>query len=70
MKVIAEVNEKEYGLLCKPSDVEPLMQALGELYQIIWIEAHYDPANEHTETFALKLLSLIDKANEILRFKS
>jgi hypothetical protein len=69
MKVIAEVDEKQYGLLCKPSEVEPLMQALRSLYSIIWPEACYDPFNKDTEAFAQRLLPHIQQANEILQFK-
>ncbi len=69
MKVIAEVNEKEYGLLCKPSEVQPLMAALGQLYSLIWPEACYDPMTKETEAFARRCLPHIQALNEILHFK-
>ena len=69
MKVIAEIDEKEYGLICKLSEVEPLMKALGAMYCIIWPEACYDPLNASTRKLAEELLPHIQKANEILRFK-
>jgi hypothetical protein len=69
VKVIAEVDEKEYGLLCKPSEVEPLMKALRSLYSIIWPEACYDALNKDTEKFAQDLLPWIQQVNDILGFK-
>jgi hypothetical protein len=69
MKVIAEVDETAYGLLCKPDEVQPLMDALSRLYGIIWTEACYDAYNKDTEAFARRLLPLIQKCNEILQFR-
>lgn len=69
MKVEVEICEREYGLLCRPEEVEPLMRTLSELYGLIWAEAKYDPCNEQTKEFASRLLSLIRAANKILRFK-
>ena len=69
MKVIAEIDEKEYGLLCKPSEVQPLMQALSRVYSLIWCEACYDPYNEETRKFAQRMLEDIQLANKILQFK-
>ena len=68
MKVLAEVNEQDYGLLCAPSEVEPLMKALRTIDGLIWIEVCYDPFNEQTRAFARKLSPYIVKVNEILRF--
>lgn len=69
MKVLAEVDEQAYGLLCKPDEVEPLLKALREAYSIIWCEACYDPVNEATQRICQRLLPLIQHANAILRFK-
>jgi hypothetical protein len=69
MRVIAEIDEKDYGLLCKPSEVEPLMKALSNIYGLIWCEACYDPDNESTQKFARRLLDDIQFVNSILQFK-
>ena len=69
MKITAEVDEKAYGLLCQPNEVQPLMKALSELYSVIWTEACYDALNESTKTLCKKLLPFIEQANEILEFK-
>ena len=69
MRVIAEIDEKECGLLCKPSEEKPLMKALSELYSIIWTEACYDAYNEHTEKLCRRLLPYIQEANTIIGFK-
>jgi hypothetical protein len=42
---------------------------LCNLYKNIWVEACYDPYNEHTEKFAGNLLPDISRLNEILKFK-
>lgn len=69
MKVLAEIDEKEFGLLCRPSEVAPLMKALSELYSVIWTEACYDASNEHTQKLCRQLLPNIQAANKILQFK-
>jgi len=69
MRVIAEIDEKQYGLLCKVDEVKPLMEALGRLYGKIWCEACYDPANEGTQKFSRDLLEDIQFTNTILGFK-
>jgi hypothetical protein len=66
---VTEIDEKEYGLLCKPSEVEPLMKALSRVYGLIWCEACYDPYNDATRQFAKKMLDDIQFANTILQFK-
>ncbi len=45
-------------------------KVLSELYGKIWCEACYDPDNADTQKFARKVLPLIEKANEYLRFKT
>lgn len=69
MRVMVDIDEKEYGLLCKPSEVQPLFQALERIYGLIWCEACYDPYSKDTETLARKMLADIQFANEILQFK-
>ena len=69
MKVTAEVDEKAYGLLCKPEDVQPPMKALSKVYSLIWIEACYDAYNDSTQKLCREMLPHIEKANEILKFK-
>ena len=69
MRVIVDIDEHEYGLLCKPSEVKPLMDALGRLYGMIWCEACYDATNDATREFANKMLDDIQFANTILQFK-
>ena len=69
MKVEIEVDEKAYGLLCKPDEVEPLFKALSELYQLIWSEAVYEPMTNETKTMAALMLPHIQTANKILGFK-
>ena len=69
MRIIAEVDEKDYGLLCKPSEVKPLMAALARVYGQIWCEACYDPYNDSTRQFAKKMIDDIQFANSILHFK-
>lgn len=69
MQVLVEIDESQYGLLCKRDEVAPLMKELSALYGAIWTEAKYDPYNEDTRTFAARLLPMIQAANKILRFK-
>jgi hypothetical protein len=69
MKVIAEFDETQYGLLCKPDEVKPLFKALSELESKLWCEAFYDPYNEHTRKFAKELMPFMDEVKKILQFK-
>ena len=69
MKVLAEVDETKYGLLCTVDEVAPLMAALGRLYSQIWCEACYDAYNEGTQKLARELLADIQYVNSILKFK-
>jgi hypothetical protein len=69
MRVISEIDEKQYGLLCKVDEVKPLMEALSRLYRKIWCEACYDPTNAGTEQFSRGLLADIEFANTILGFR-
>lgn len=69
MKVIAEFDETDYGLLCKPDEVALVMASLNALYGVIWTEACYDADTESTQKMCRRLLPHIQKLNEILRFK-
>lgn len=69
MKVLAEVDETKYGLLCAVEEVKPLMAALGRLYGTIWSEACYDAYSDETRTLTRTLLEDIQFVNSILKFK-
>ena len=69
MRVIAEVDEKAFGMLCKPDEVALVMFSLRELYGVIWTEACYDAENESTQRMCRRLLPHIQKLNGILEFK-
>lgn len=69
MQVVVEIDEAQYGFLCKRDEVAPLMRELSALYGDIWTEAVYDPFNEDTRRFAQRLLPMIQAANKILHFK-
>lgn len=68
MQVIIEVDEKAYGLLCKPEEVALVMSSLNSLYGVIWTEACYDADTESTQKLCRRLLPDIQKLNEILAF--
>lgn len=68
IKVEAEIDETQYGLLCKPEQVKPLFAALNRLYATIWIESCYDPYSEETLKLCRKLLDDIQAVNDILPF--
>jgi hypothetical protein len=42
---------------------------LCSIYGIVWAEAYYDPYNEDTQRFALRIVDKIGRLNEILHFK-
>jgi len=44
-------------------------QLLSQLHGIVWTEAHYDPTNERTKEFALRLSPLMQELNQFLKFK-
>ena len=69
MKVIAEFDEKQLGLLCKASEVKNVMSCLNKLYSVIWTEACYDAETESTQKLCRKILPHIQKLNTILGFK-
>ena len=69
MKVEAEFNAQDYGLICKVNEVTPLYEALARLYQQIWIEACYDAYNAETRALCRRLLADIQVCNAILQFK-
>lgn len=69
MKVIAEFDEKELGLLCKASEVKTVMSELNTLYGIIWTDACYDADSEATQKFSRRLLPHIQALNAIIGFK-
>ena len=69
MKVSVEIDETQYGLLCAPQEVQPLMKALSELYGLIWAEACYDPYSTATQELCQRMLPHIKQANTILKFK-
>ena len=70
MKVAVEMDLDlaTYGYVEKDKLAEAFKE-LSELYAQIWIEAVYDPYNEHYKKFAKKLLPHIQKANDLLEFR-
>ena len=69
MRVIAELDEKAYGMLCKPDEVALVMSSLNTLYGVIVTEACYDADTESTQKLCRSLLPDIQKLNAILQFK-
>ncbi len=69
MKVEIEIDESQYGLLCKPEEVEQLFKALRLLSGMIWAEAFYDPYNESTQKFARRLDPHMEEVAKIIKFK-
>ena len=69
MKIEAEVDEKQFGLLCNPAEAKVLFEVLNRLYCTIWTESCYDAYNEYTEKMCRKMLDDIQLANKILKFK-
>jgi hypothetical protein len=69
MKVEVEIDETQFGLLCKPDEVQKLFTALDAVYGSLWCEACYDATNDSTQKLAERLLPHMQIANKILRFK-
>ena len=69
MKIEVEVDEKQFGLLCKSDEVTQLYAALNEVYGAIWCEAVYDARCDSTRALCARLLPHIQQANKILQFK-
>ena len=69
MKLEFDIVPQEHGLMPQ-KNVEEAFKAIHDLYGDIWCEACYDPTNEDYRKFARRLLPKIEKANEILGFKT
>lgn len=56
------------------SNIEPLTheqkKLLKDVYGGLWIEAYYDPYNDHVKNFAQPLADKMKQLNEELKFKS
>ena len=69
MKIEVEIDPTKLNLMPQ-NNLAEAFKSLHDLYGIIWCEACYDPDNEETQKICQRMLPLIQKANEILKFKS
>lgn len=49
--------------------IDPVLAALREVYGTLWTEAHYDAECEKTKAFATPLVTKMQTANAVLKFK-
>lgn len=68
-KIAQELIKNIEILESRTSISEDALKNMNRLYSSIWTEACYDPLNESTREFALKLLPHIQALNEEFKFK-
>lgn len=62
------IEGRVYGLI-KEDNLREAKVLLKDLADKIWCEAAYDPRNASTQEFADTLLPLINKLDDIIKFK-